>query len=114
MKKTWKGINSILARKSKKSKSITSIKDPLVSEKVTRDLISIANVLNKHFASIGPTLANNLPPAKRHYVDFLKRTKSANSSFPFNPATPEKVRLESLAYQNINLMAYPRVSECLE
>ena len=94
MKKTWEGINSILARKSKRSKSITSIKDPSDSEIVIRDPISIANVLNKHFASVGPTLANNLPPAKRHYVDLLKRTKSADSSFAFNPVTPEEVRLE--------------------
>ena len=56
MKKTWKGINSILARKSKRSKTITSIKDRSDSEKVTRDPLNIANVLNKHFASVGPTL----------------------------------------------------------
>ena len=75
-KKTWEGINSILARKSKRSKTITSIKDPSDSEKVTRDPLNIANVLNKHFASVGPTLTNNLPSAKRHFGDFLKRTKS--------------------------------------
>ena len=46
MKKTWEGINSILARKSKRSKTITSIKDPSDSEKVTRDPLNIANVLN--------------------------------------------------------------------
>ena len=87
MRKTWGWINSILARKSKKSKSITSIKDPSDSDKVIRDPISIANVLNKHFASVEPTLANNLPPAKRHYVDFLKWTKSTDSSFAFNLVT---------------------------
>ena len=48
-------------------------KDPSDSEKVTRDPLNIAHVLNKHFASVGPTLANNLPPAKRHFVDFLKK-----------------------------------------
>ena len=50
MKKTWEGINSILARKSKRSKCITSIKDPSDSEIVTRHPISVASVLNKHFA----------------------------------------------------------------
>ena len=54
--KTWEGINSILARKSKRSETITSIKDRSDSEKVTRDPLNIANVLNKHFASVGPTL----------------------------------------------------------
>ena len=93
----WKNLGrnySILARKSKKSKSISSIKDPSDSDKVTRDPISMANVLNKHFASVGPTLANNLPPTKRHYFYFLKRTKSTDSSFAFNLVTPEEVRLE--------------------
>ena len=71
MKKMWEGINTILARKSKRSKTITSIKDSSDSEKVTRDPLNIANVLNKHFASVGPTLANNLPSAKRHFGDFL-------------------------------------------
>ena len=36
----WEGINSILAHKSKRSKSITSIIYPSDSEKVTTDLIS--------------------------------------------------------------------------
>ena len=94
MKKTWEGINSILAHKSKRSKTITSIKDPSDSEKVTRDPLNIANVLNKHFASVGPTLANNLPSAKRHFGDFLKTTKSPQSSFAFNLVTPEEVRSE--------------------
>ena len=101
MKKTREGISSILARKSKRSKTITSIKDPSDSEKVTRDPLNIANVLNKHFASVGPTLANNLPPAKRHFVDFLKRTKSPQSSFAFNlVSTPEEVRSEISCIQN--------------
>lgn len=69
-----------LARKSRKSKSITFIKDPSDSDKFTRDPISIANVLNKHLACVGPTIANNLPPAKRHSADFLKRTESTDSS----------------------------------
>ena len=55
MKKTWEGINSILVRNSKRSKTITSINDPLDSEKVARDPVNIANALNKHFASVGPT-----------------------------------------------------------
>ena len=37
MKKTWEGISSILARKSKRSISIPSIKDPSDSDKVTKD-----------------------------------------------------------------------------
>ena len=85
---------SILAHKSKKSKCISSIKDPSDSDKVTRDPISMANAFNKHFASVGPTLVNDPPPTKSHYFDFLKRTKSTDSSSAFNPVTPEEVRLE--------------------
>ena len=79
MKKTWEGINNILARKSKRSKTITSIKDPSDTEKVTRDPLNMANVLNKHFASVGPTLANNLSIAKRHFLlTFLRELSHLN------------------------------------
>ena len=54
MKKTWEGINNVLARKLKNTKPITSIKVPTNNDSVTCDQRTIANVLNDHFASIGP------------------------------------------------------------
>ena len=45
MKKTWNGINELLNRKTKKSKSISALKAPKNNNKVTRDLNRICNVL---------------------------------------------------------------------
>ena len=58
MKKTWEGINNLLARKLKKTKPINSIRVPTNNDSVTCDQRRIANVLNDHFASVGPKLAN--------------------------------------------------------
>ena len=60
MKKTWEGINNVLARKLKNTKPITSIKVPTNNDSVTCDQRKIANVLNDHFASVGPKLANKI------------------------------------------------------
>ena len=45
MKKTWEGINNVLARKLKNTKPITFIKDPNDNDSVTSDPSRIANVL---------------------------------------------------------------------
>ena len=45
MKKTWEGINNVLARKLKNTKPITFIKDPNYNDSVTSDPSSIAKVL---------------------------------------------------------------------
>ena len=54
----------------------------------------IANILNKHFASVGPKLANKLPSVQRNYFDFLNRSNSPDTSFAFNLVTPSEVKLE--------------------
>ena len=59
MKKTWEGINNVLARKLKNTKPIT-FKNPNDNDSVTSDPSKIANVLNDHFVSVGPKLANKL------------------------------------------------------
>jgi len=100
MKKTWEGINNILARKTKNYRVINSIKDPSNDNIVTKDPNRIANVLNKHFASVGPTLANNLPSANRHYLDFLNMAKSPDSSFAFNPVSSLEIEFEISSIPN--------------
>ena len=99
MKKTWEGINNVLARKLKNTKPITFIKDPNDNDSVTSDPSRIANVLNDHFASVGPKLANKLPTVQRKYFDFLNRSNSPDSSFAFNLVTPVEVELEILRIQ---------------
>ena len=93
MKKTWEGINSILARKSNNSKPISSIQDP-DDNSISSNPNRIANILNRHFASVGPKLANKLTSIQRNYFDFLNRSDSPDTSFAFNLVTPSEVKLE--------------------
>ena len=96
MKKTWEGINNVLARKRENTKPITFIKDPNDNDSVTSNPSRIANVLNDHFASVGPKLANKLPTVQCNYFDFLNRSNSPDSSFAFNLVSPAEVELEIL------------------
>ena len=100
MKKTWEGINNVLARKLKNTKSITSIKVPTDNDSVTCDQRRIANVFNDHFASVGPKLANQLPTVQSNYFDFMNRDNSPDLSFAFNLVTPAEVELEILRIPN--------------
>ena len=54
----------------------------------------IANILNKHFASVGPKLANKLPSVQRNYFDFLNGSNSPDTSVAFSLVTPSEVKLE--------------------
>lgn len=99
-KKTWEGINNVLACKLKNTKPIASIKVPTDNDSVTCDQNRIANVLNDHFASVGPKLANKLPTVQRNYFDFMNRSNSPDSSFAFNLVTPTEVELEILRIPN--------------
>ena len=111
MKTTWEEINNVLARKLKNTKPITSIKVLTDNYSVTCDQNRIANVLNDHFASVGPKLANKLQTVQRNYFDFMDRSNSPDSSFAFNLVTPTEVELESLSIPTeiTNLMVYTHV-----
>jgi len=100
VKKTWEGINNVLARKLKNTKPITSIKVPTDNDSVTCDHNRIANVLNDHFASVGPKLANKLPTVQRNYFDFMNRSNSPDLLFAFSLVTPTEVELEILCIPN--------------
>ena len=84
----------------KNTKSITFIKDPNDNDSVTGDPSRIANVLNDHFSSVGPKLANKLPTVQHNYFDFLNRSNSPDSLFAFNLVTPAEVELENFAHTN--------------
>ena len=71
MKKTWIGINNILNRKTKKSKSISALKDFKNNNEVSRDPTRIPNILNEHFATVEQKLANQLPSTSKCFTDFL-------------------------------------------
>ena len=94
MKKTWEGINNILGRKWRNAKPINSIQNSNVGNTVTSDPSEICNIFNSYFASVGSKLAKKLPPARRPHLDFLSQTNSPESSFVFDPVTPEEVKLK--------------------
>ena len=100
MKKTWIGINNILNRKTKKSKSISALKDFKNNNEVSRDLTRIPNILDEHFATVGQKLANQLPSTSKCFTDVLEKGKSSVSSFFFQPITPAEIRLEILSIPN--------------
>ena len=58
------------------------------NDSVTSGPSRIAKVLNDHFASVGPKLANKLPNVQRKYLDFLNRSNFPDSSFGLNLVTP--------------------------
>ena len=57
------GINSIHARKSNNSKPISFIKDPDDDNSISSSPNRTANILNEHFASVGPKLAISYHPS---------------------------------------------------
>ena len=80
MKKTWEGINALISNK-KSNKVISRIKRP--DNNITTDQLEIPNVLNQHFASVGPQLASMIPHSPIHFSQYLPKDSSPSSSFAF-------------------------------
>ena len=105
MKKTWQGINGLLNRCKRKSKSvfflIGKLKDPDNNNKLTNDsLRTIPNILNKHFLNVCNILASKLPKAERPFTKYLRKSNSPELSFFFKPVTPSKVKIQILFIPN--------------
>ena len=83
MKKTWQGINDILSRNSKTTKPIQFLRDPNDKYSISSEPRRIATIINEHFSSVDPNLANKLPPARHSYLDFLNVSNTPVSSFAF-------------------------------
>ena len=96
LKKTWEGINGLLSRKKKTYMTINNLKQPY-SNTTTNLKSRIPNILNEHFTSIGPSLANKLPPFEKHFTEYLDKMKSPVTSFFFTPISPKEVKLEILS-----------------
>ena len=94
VKKTWQGINDILSRNSKNSYPIQFLKDPNNNYPISSDPRRIATINNEHFSSVGPNLANKLPPAKYSYLDFLNASDTPITSFAFDLVIPDEVKQE--------------------
>ena len=78
LKKSWETINQILNRDKKSSQCPTQI---LVnSEKIT-DKQKIAEKFNTYFATIGETLASNIPNSNTSYENYIKEKIFTSFSF---------------------------------
>lgn len=87
IKKTWQTINALLSR----GKPSTT-PDKLVVEGTTiTDETLMAEHFNNFFASVGPNLANEIPPSNKHYTDYLSHSNSVTSPFVFKPIDPDGI-----------------------
>ena len=89
LKKTWEGINGLLLL-------INNLKQPHTNI-TTNSKSRISNILNEHFTSVGPNLANKLPPFEKHFTEYLDKKKSPVTSFFFTPISPKEIKLEILS-----------------
>ena len=77
IKKSWKGVNSILGR----NLPTTEINRIDVGDNSSTTPLEISNALNYHFTHIGPRLADNIPKASVCFEDYIT---PSDSSFTLN------------------------------
>ena len=82
----WKGIKSIVKIKAASRKDITLIDDNGVE--VTKPF-KIANIFNKYFVNIGPTLDKEIPNSNNDFKKYLSNIK-VNKTFFLESTTPMK------------------------
>ena len=107
-KEYGQGINVLISNNKKSRKSITNLKDPSTN-KLAYKRNEVANVLNKHLATIGQKLSSNIPDSNTQFTEFL-RDINVNESFFFNPVNPEEVELEILqtpSNKSFGLYSFP-------
>ena len=97
IKKTWKGINTIFG----KIPQPTRIHSLKIGDTIYTTPDEISNRLNHHFCSVGPILANEIPPTNSKFTDYIlplphvfSLTKTSNDivlkliqSLPLNKAS---------------------------
>ena len=77
IKKSWKGVNSILGR----NLPTTEINRIDVGDNSSTTPLEISNALNYHFTHIGPRLADNIPKTSVCFEDYIT---PSDSSFTLN------------------------------
>ena len=95
MKRTWQGINNLINNE-RRGKCNTSTLKRTSDGSVTNNPTEISNLFNRHFATIGQNLPDQLPCPKHDFREFLKHS-SPKSSFYFDPVTPTEVEIEILS-----------------
>ena len=92
IKKTWEGINNLLGRKRKDIKHITSLKRP-GNDQISYNPSELPDIMNNYFSSIGHSLASKMPHSKKKFLDYLLKSRNADSFF-FNPVTQTEIESE--------------------
>lgn len=98
IKKTWQGIKEIISNNRKQKKTISAIRHPQ-NHSVVNNPSKISNILNKHFASIGQKLANQVPDSPYDFTDYLGHIDQEHSFF-FHSVTKEEVECEIMLTPN--------------
>ena len=88
MKKTWKGIKSIIS-----IKTATSNTPNLLSHnnEVVNNPIKIANIFNNYFSSIGEKTQAKIRFSKKHFSDYLQQNNK--NSFFITPTDSSEINL---------------------
>ena len=73
MRRTWKGINSIL---SKNNRSRIEPAKLDVNGATLQNPFDIAKAFNQHFVDIGPELASSIPSPTTNFRNYVKQTNS--------------------------------------
>ena len=97
IKKTWDGINSLLGRKCKVLKEMTSLKCP-TSNKVSSNSSEFPDIMNKYFSSIGHNLASKMPNPNKQFYEYLPKLSMADSFF-FNPVSYTEIETDIMNIQ---------------
>ena len=87
-----KGFNDLINRKKKNSKVIAAMKRPL-NQGISHDPLENANILNRHFASIGNRLASVLPSSVKSFRDYLP-LNVPSCTFVFDSVLPSEIGFE--------------------
>ena len=70
------------------------LKDPNDKYSISSEPRRIATIISEHFSSVGPNLANKLPPAQHSCLDFLNVSNTPVTSFAFELVIPNEVKQE--------------------
>ena len=87
----------LINRKRKSENSITALKRPTPGNRgLSHHTFELPDILNSHFASVGPKLASEIPLSHKHFSNYLPKP-SILGYFAFQPVTPPEVELEILS-----------------
>ena len=100
---TWKIINKTIGRQNNKHNNFPNYFNDN-NTTVTGDK-QIAKGFNKFFTSIGPELANKIPPSKYHYTDFLGSANQNNFNFKQHEILQYISKLKSKTSYGLDLLS---------